>query len=105
MFWRTRLAVAVSLILGGVSGGIAVTIAIVGIPGPAQLRGGILGLTGGLFGVCLFAAGLLFGRLETLQSHHKLIPPRARKPAVSPAEAKFWLQRFLEEHQPPAAKK
>jgi len=80
---------------------IAVVIATLHIPGSAPLRGTLFGLAGSLFGISLFAAGALLGHAGLLwPTHHsRNISPRVRKPSVSPAEAKFWLQRFLAEHQ------
>jgi hypothetical protein len=99
MFWRSRLAFGAFLITGSVFGVIAVAITTMRVPESAPLRGAVFGLAGGLFGASLFTAGVLYGRSEILQAPRGGIPPRVRKPAVSPAEAKFWLQRFLEEHQ------
>lgn len=101
MFWRTRLALGASLLLGGVSGGLAVAIAITYVPTSAPLRGTLFGLAGGLFGISLFTAGVLSGLagLFSPKGRRGDDSPAVRKPSVSPTEAKFWLQRFLEEHQ------
>lgn len=99
MFWRTRLALGTSIIMGSLFGGIAVTVAIMRIPGSAPLRGVVFGLALGLFGISLFTAGALYGRAEILRIRRGGISPRLRKPPVSPAEAKLWLQRFLQEQQ------
>lgn len=98
---RDRLLLAALVLIAAASGGAVVALATLEVPSRAALRGLALGVAGGLFGAALFCAGALLGRYAWTSGGAPAGRGDARTPAVSPEEAKFWLQRFLEEHQPP----
>lgn len=94
---RLQLAVTVSLVAAGV---------VLALPAQTPVglhaREKVVAAVGmAVFGVSVFAAGYLAG--HRARTGAVRLSDEERKPAanriVSPEEAKYWLQRFLEEHQ------
>lgn len=99
MHRRVRGGLGGLLLVAGVGAGVAaVVMGALDVPAQRDVRWALVGLAGGIFGVSLFLAGLLFGR-DLRGNGGQPEPTESRRSVVSPEEAKFWLQRFLEEHQ------
>ncbi len=86
--------------IGAAAGTAFVVLGLLGIPGSLPARGTLLGLSAGLFGGSLFLSGFFMGhRLRTPEGAAGNGADARMGSAVSPDEAKYWLRRFLEEHQ------
>lgn len=99
MLRRNYLRSGALLFLAVLAGGAFLAIPIVGVPAAVMLRGFLLGIVGGVFGACLFAAGYTLAREREAEEERTTVAD-TRTPAVrSTAEAKYWLRKFLEEHR------
>lgn len=92
-----RWIVGVLALLAGSSGVALLRITLLEIPARLPLRGAAAGLGVSILSLSAFALGVMFARRRSAPSS----PPPAVKNGtrVTPNEAKYWLQRFLEEHQ------
>lgn len=93
---QARTAFGVALTVAAVAGTWFLTLAI-RQPYAPGVRGLLLGLAAGVFGVSVFVAGYVLG--VTAEPISGDAAPRVRSERPTPDEAKFWLQRFLAEHQ------
>ncbi len=93
---KARTAFGAALVTAATAGAFFLVVAI-RQPYAPDVRGFLLGLTVGVFGVAVFVAGYLFGKSPDVAGADAA--PSARGGPPTKDEAKFWLQRFLEEHQ------
>lgn len=69
-------------------------------PSDPRLRGALLGLTGTLLGMSAFSLGALFGKSMRDGTRASSDAAQGTPESVMSSEgAKYWLQRFLDEHQ------
>lgn len=98
MLWRTHIRSGALILLAVLAGGAFLGIPIIGWPANVMLRGFLLGMVGGVFGACLFAAGYALAREGEVGKGPTTVADTDEPAVRSTTEAKYWLRKFLEEH-------